>query len=198
MSFIVLALPRSRSFWLSKFLSYPPYKCSHDLILQSDSLKHLITNLSSVTGSVELGLGLAWPLLLNLLPETKIVVIRRDLNDVYRSLHRLGLYIPVEELEMRDKALEQCSQHPKVKSYSFEDLGNPECCKEIFEYCLNCEWDETWYRAYAGTNIQLDVPKRMQLNMERLAVINKIIAEAVSIDPSLEEFYAGQVPTRED
>ncbi len=198
MSFIILALPRSRSYWLSKFLSYPPYRCAHDLILRSDSLKHLITNLTSVTGSVELGLGVAWPLLFNLLPETKVIVIRRHLNDIYRSLHRLGLYIPIEELEMRDKALEHCSQHPKVKSYSFEDLDNPEICKEIFEYCLNCNWNQAWYRAYAGINIQLNVPKRMQLNMERLPIINKIISEAVEIDPSLKEYHVGSVSTRKD
>ncbi len=177
MSFLILALPRSRTYWLSNYLSYPPHQCGHDVILECNSLKEYIDKLNSVTGSIE-QLGSAWPAILRLLPGTKIVVVRRPVQEIYQSLIKVGIAIPLEELYRLDDQLEQCSYHPGVKSISFYDLNEPAYCKWLFEYCLDCKWDQDWYTRLATQNLQIDISRQMFINRLRYPVVQSILQEA--------------------
>jgi hypothetical protein len=190
MSFLILCLPRSRSYWISKYLSYPPFECGHDIILKSNSLKEFITNFSELTGSVELNFGVVWQSLTRLFPETKIVVVRRSVDDVYESLRTVGVYIPQEELRIRHAALINCAKFPGVSSIDYKDLNDPECCEWLFEHCLDQKWDEKWYKEFAHQKLQMEVRQRMQIMRNRVPVTNSILLEAAAVvDLTYKEQY---------
>lgn len=76
--FIILGLPRSRTYWLSKFLG-----CIHEGIYYYPDYGDFIK-------STEIGDSTtAYPLVKKFIGECKKVIIHRDLNEVKQSLGRL-------------------------------------------------------------------------------------------------------------
>lgn len=197
MSFMIFSMPRSRSYWMSQYLSYPPHTVGHDVILKADNLKGLIREYSALSGSVELSTVLGWQYFMTLFPETRIVTVRRPVDEVHQSLLNVGLYTPMEILEMRDRALIACSRHPRVQAIEYRDLSNPDCCQWLFEYCLNMPWDPDWYKDLANQNLQCEVLQKAMLNNKRLPIMEKILLEAAAVTPEiLKENYDGNIPTR--
>lgn len=159
--FIVLALPRSRTAWLSEFLSYPPKKCGHDIAAESSSIADFINRLSPLDGTCETGAVLGWKLLRTVFPEAKIIVITRPMLEIKRSFARFGI-VPLDgELESRRLMLDACSASPGVTTFEYEQLDDPMVCKWIFETCLEIECGRWWYESLAGTNIQVDMGKQL-------------------------------------
>lgn len=198
MSFMIFAMPRSRSYWMSRYLSYPPHTVGHDVILKADNLAGLIREYSALSGSVELSAVLGWQYFMTFFPESKVVTVRRPVDEVFKSLLNVGLYTPIELLEIRDRALIACSRHPRVQAIEYRDLANPDCCRWLFEYCLNTRWDPDWYRELASQNLQCEVFQKAMLNNKRLPIMEKILLEAAAVAPEiLKEHYDRQIPSRE-
>jgi hypothetical protein len=185
MSFMIFSMPRSRSYWMSQYLSYPPHTVGHDVILKADNLTGLIREYSALSGSVELSAVLGWQYFMSFFPETRVVTVRRPVDDVFKSLLNVGLYTPIPILEMRERALIACSQHPRVEAITYKDLDNPDCCRWLFEYCLNMKWDEEWYKHLASQNLQCEVLQKAMLNNKRLHIMEKILLEAAAVTPEI-------------
>src|SRR5664279_2954834 len=89
--FVVLAMPRSRSYWLSRFLSAGGWHCGHDELRHMRSLDDVRSWLAQpLTGTVETAAGPFWRLLMDLAPDARVVVLRRPVAEVVDSLVRLG------------------------------------------------------------------------------------------------------------
>lgn len=159
MSFVVYSLPRSRSFWLSKFLTYGDWLCSHDETNHFRSLDDVRSWLGRAnTGSVETTASPFW----RLIPDVKTVVLRRPVNEVVDSLEKLGMVQNREAvravIQRYDRKLDQiCHRVPNVLSVTFEELKEEATCKKVFEHVLPYEHDHGWWSSMADVNLQMNM-----------------------------------------
>jgi hypothetical protein len=175
--FFILTLPRSRSKWLSAFLSYKGAIVGHDTAVNCDSVGDFVAAVSMMRGTVETGAMIAWQALVLKFPESKFIAVRRPVDDVMISLQRCGVQVPYTELRERAKMLEDFSYYPGVKSCSYEDLKSQWVCRDIFETCLGVPFDPDWYAKLAATNIQIDIKACMALLRNRASMLSKLKAE---------------------
>ena len=167
--FVVFALPRSRTHWLSAFLSYGGWHCGHDEVRHCRSLDDVRAWLNQpMVGSVETAASPFWRLLPKLAPEARVVVVRRPVEDVARSLIATGTIAAEPDalmapLRRYDRKLEQIERRlPGVLSVSFADLEQEATCALVFEHCLQMSHDHDRWERLAAVNIQehLSVPLR--------------------------------------
>lgn len=160
--FLVLGLPRSRTAWLARFLSYPPWSCGHEDARHLRSMADVRSWLSqSYVGSAETSLARWWPLIPKIAPELRIVVVRRPVGEVVDSLMRLGFAFDRERLTgvMRklDHALDQVERHIPCLRVTFAELAGEAHCRRVFEHCLGQPFDRDWWLSLADDNIQCDM-----------------------------------------
>lgn len=160
--FIIFSLPRSRTTWLSKFLSYGQWHCGHDELRHMRGLDDVKSWLAQpFTGSVETAAAPWWRLLKKYRPDVRMLVIRRSVEDVVGSLMRLELGFDRAEMTklMRslDAKLAQIERRMDAPSVRFEDLNDIRYCSAIFQFCLDRPFDKeaTWrYAQLRDQNIQ--------------------------------------------
>lgn len=166
MSFIVYSLPRSRSFWLSRFLSYNGYETGHDEIIRFRSYDDIVSWFKLGMGSVETGASPFWR---TAPTNIKTITIRRNPDDVIQSLLKCGTFdIPKMEKTIRylDKKLDQIEARvPGVISYSYDDLKRESTCKAIFEHCLPFKHDHKRWQKLDRLNLQINLPHQMNYMM---------------------------------
>lgn len=161
--FIVFGMPRSRTAWLARFLSYGDWHCGHEELRHARSLDDVRSWLAQpCTGTAETAAAPWWRLARHLRSDLRVVVVRRDVTDATDSLMRLGLFADrtaVERLMLRlDRKLEQISRRvPDALSVRFEDLEREEVCAAVFEHCLPYQHDPDWWKLWAPVNIQCDM-----------------------------------------
>src|ERR1035437_9570619 len=110
--FVIYALPRSRTYWLSKLLSDGLTVCLHDPCVYTHTVQGLVDLLQKPnTGVIDTGLCELW----QLMPQVKTAVIRRPIAEVVKSLDKFGFgkslgVDVVSTLEVRAKCLDQISR----------------------------------------------------------------------------------------
>lgn len=182
MTFIVLSLPRSRSAWIARFLSYRGARCGHDLATQCGSLNELTALLrGEYRGTAETGAMVGWRALRRRMPDAKMAVVRRPVAEVYQSLARFGLDGDAlrNELLERDAMLDELSKVHGVRSFSFADLDHIDACRDLFEHCLGEPFDWEWWESLATVNVQIDVAERLRFLQVNRSRINAIKREAM-------------------
>lgn len=175
--FFILSLPRSRSYWLSQFLSYQGAKVGHDLSTLCGSVAELKARITAVAGTCETGAVLGWKVLLEEFPGARMVVIQRSPFDVWNSLAALGLETDLQDLIHKWQLLRDCGK--QTRAFSFSDLKSESACREIFEYCLQLEFDREWWLELRDRNLQVDLPSRIQqliTNSVKIAALKAEIA----------------------
>jgi hypothetical protein len=177
--FIVYGLPRSRTFWLSRFLSYGDWNCGHDELRHLRSMDDVKSWFSQPnTGTVETGAAPWW----RLAPSgIKTVTIRRNPADVIESLVRIGFdRARVSELVRRlDAKLDQIEARvPGVLSVRYEDLDSEETCARIFEHCLPYRHDPRWFAIMAPMKLQINMPALMRYCIAHKPQLDKLAAQA--------------------
>lgn len=166
--FVIFSLPRSRTHWLSAYLSYGGWHCGHDEVRHSRSLDDVRSWLSQpLVGSVETAAAPFWRLLPTLCPEARVVVVRRPVDEVAQSLIAAGVAGEPDALAAAlrryDRKLEQIERRlVGVLSVRFADLADEATCAQVFEHCLGLPHDHDWWQRLAAVNIQepLSVPLR--------------------------------------
>jgi GNAT superfamily N-acetyltransferase len=162
--FVIFALPRSRTYWLSRFLTIGDWQCGHDELLHCRSLDDVRSWLSQpCTGTVETLGAPFWRLLLKLAPDVRIVTVRRPIAEVAGSLARAGLtFDPAEMtrlLQRLDRKLDQIEKRiPGVLRVNYADLMRWETCARLFEHCLPYYHDQDRWAALARQNLQISLP----------------------------------------
>lgn len=162
--FIVYGLPRSRTYWLSRFLTHGETKCGHDelrYIRGLDDIKSLLSMPSY--GSVETAAAPWWRLIHAMRPDIRTVIVRRPVLDVVDSLLAAGL--PVSDrhalwVAMRrlDRKLDQIKARvPGVLEVSFDDLRREETCARVFEHCTGQVLGSRWWRHMSAQHLTIDM-----------------------------------------
>jgi hypothetical protein len=215
--FFVLGLPRSRTAWLSRFLTYREWTCGHEDLRHLRSLDDAKSWLSQpFAGSAETALAPFWRLLLRYAPEARIVIVRRPVDQVVASLMRLDMGVGAFDpdrlaIAMRrlDCKLDQIAARARnVVHVQFADLDREETCARIFEHCLPYSHDPQWWGFLAEMNLQASMPALMrylaafgpqlqrvalqakQAMLVDLAIKSDTPIEGVEIHPeSFETFY---------
>lgn len=184
--FIIYGLPRSRTYWLSQFLSYGQWAVSHEETRHMRSIEDLKSFLSQdYIGSSETAASPGWRLIQHYRPDCKALVVRRPVFDVVDSLMKIPLaeFIykrPVLENGMSylNRYLDQIErEHPNVLSVKFEDLHDRETCKRIFEFCLEQPFEQTWWEAWAPINVQINTVALLRYRHAFRAQIDRFKAE---------------------
>jgi GNAT superfamily N-acetyltransferase len=166
-AFIVYALPRSRTAWLSQFLSYGEWHCGHDEVRHLRGLDDVASWFSQpFTGTVETAAAPFWRTVARLTPDIKVVVVRRPVAEVVASLMKVGSFDQEAlEAEMKrlDRKLEQIERRmPNVLSVKFADLADEAVCAELFEHCLPYRHDRARWELLSQLNVQINFTAEMR------------------------------------
>lgn len=196
--FVVFALPRSRTAWLSHFLSYGGWSCGHDEVRRMRSLDDCRRWFSQPqVGSTETAIAPWWRLLREWHPELRAIVIRRSIDEVLESYRRCGIPGDLDAhataLSRLDAKLAQISSRwPGTLEVSFDDLRNEAACGAVFEYALGLEHDRTWWNLLARMNIQISLGPLMKYCMTYRAQIDKLAQQATHT--SRAKLFAKRIP----
>jgi hypothetical protein len=193
--FVVMGLPRSRTAWLSKFLSYGGFFCGHEELRHMRTLDDVRAWLSQpLTGASETLAAPYWRLLAKLAPSARVVIVRRPIADVVESILRIpaGRALPFDRphltraVQFLDAKLAQASVRlPGALCVSFADLENEGTCARIFEHCLPLPHDSDWWRGWAAINVQCDfnsLRRYAQAFAPQLAKLGEIAAYRMRAD----------------
>ena len=162
--FIIYALPRSRTAWLSKFLTYGEWFCGHDETRNVRSMADVKSWFAQPnTGLADDGAAPWWRMVQQHAPNIRTVVVRRPVDEVVTSLMNLGITFDRNLLQstMRrlDAKLDQIEARiPGALSVSFDDLRDEEVCQRVFEHCLPYAHDHAWWSSLTNQNIQINMP----------------------------------------
>ncbi len=175
-NFIILGLPRSRTAWLSTFLTYDPWTCGHDIlkgIYTKTDLRDFF--MRPYTGASDTGLIEYLNVLRPL--DLKVVIVLRPVQEVEKSLKSLGLPSDSLFLSYLENLLKVESERPGVKTFRYEDLKRQSVCREIFEHCLDLPFDVPWWKELKDLNIQTDIKKDLRSIQGNLKEILKFREE---------------------
>lgn len=186
--FVIFALPRSRTYWLSKFLSAGEWHCGHDELRYCRSLDDAKAWLSQpYTGTVETAAAPWWRLLRAYAPNARVVTIRRPVEEVVASLLRIdGVVFEPSALTKRMRQLDAKlgqieARVANCRSFRYEDMRRPNVCRDIFQFCLSGQgeppiWDHRRWDGLATQNLQCSLPamvRYIRANFEQLEKLAK-------------------------
>ena len=161
-----MGLPRSRTAWLAKFLSYSGFRCGHEELLHMRSLDDVRSWLAQpMTGTAETAAAPYWRLLRKMAPDARVVVVRRPVEDAVASFMRLETAEtgPLDRKALTaafrygDAKLQQiAARWPGALAVDFAGLDHEETCARVFEHCLPYRHNPAWWRLLAPINVQCD------------------------------------------
>lgn len=159
--FIVYTAGRSRTAWLSEFLTYGKCHCFNEVAIKFRDIEQVKAFFSTPgIGSAETAVAPGWQLINHLVPRIKSVVVNRPLEEIIESFGRVA---PIDEEKLRHiiayeiRCMEKISQQPNVLTVNFRDLTKPDVCAAIFEHCTPYRFDYDWWLSLSDKNIQSDV-----------------------------------------
>jgi GNAT superfamily N-acetyltransferase len=158
--FVVFSLPRSRTYWLSRWLAYAEWQCGHEELRHCRSLADVNSWLAQpFTGTIETAGAPFWRLLP---PEVRLATVRRPIGEVIASLYRSGLAfderLMCRHLAYLDRKLDQVERRLGARRWMFADLATESGCASLFEYCTGLPHDPAWYAYLAPANLQVSAP----------------------------------------
>jgi hypothetical protein len=173
--YMVFSAGRSRTMWLSAFLTYGICVCHFEATAKVSSLQEVLTMLSIPgMGAAETLAAPAWPLLLTAEPRLRVVVVRRPTEEILASLvaaTRDQIQLDLEKLRHLlayvRRALDKLSLQPQTLTVDFSELAQEATCVAIFEHCLPYKHDSGWWKFIAAKNINPDVVRLAALYAQR-------------------------------
>lgn len=176
--FLVFSLPRSRSAWLSVFLSTAGHGVGHDIGAESRSPEDFLGRLLRLRGSCETGAAFAWDLIRKALPRARFAVVLRDPEAVIESLERFGFSGQREEMFRRYDQLRAISAFPGVFTTSFDALADEGRASALHRHCTGGEPPAGWWAQLDPLNIQVDMARWVARLRQNQAQIQTLKAEA--------------------
>jgi hypothetical protein len=185
--FVIFALPRSRTAWLSKFLSYRDWTCGHEQIRYFRNLDDIKSWLAKEkTGTVETAGASFWRLLQKYRPDARVAVIWRPVDEVVDSLMRTGVRfdkaVLTEAMKRGEAKLEQvAARWPDCLWIKYHHMGSAHTCRKIFSHCLPYQWDREWWLEHAEENIQVSLPAFMRYVDANIKQINALALQSKNV-----------------
>lgn len=179
--FVVLGMPRSRTAWLSKVLSYGGFICLHEPSPDFRDLADLINLLHAPNvGISDSGLTLLWRQIVAARPDVRIVAVRRPIADVIDSCHAVGLHGIEGNIERIERALTEVEQRPGTLCVDYDDLNHFDCVATIFAFCLRQALPLDRWSHYQDLNIQADVGQTFERVAANIVGIRRVFGEAMT------------------
>ena len=182
--FIIFALPRSRTKWLSEWLAYDGRKVGHDIAIECATPDEFLERLSGLAGTVETSAMLAWRLLRSRLPNARFMTVRRPVEDVRASFARFGITPQPDELEERDAMLDALEDDLARNGRDFFRVRFDQLGDEIIRCALFHELTGVLLPLHHDIrfrrNIQIDLPARMAYlaaNQDRIQNLKRTVRE---------------------
>lgn len=179
--FLILSLPRSRSAWIAYWLRYAGKVVGHDVAVECASIADFRAKLSLMDGSCETGAVLGWRLIREQMPDCKLVVVMRSVEEVTSSLAKFGLVVPAEELQARAVMLGMVASLPGTMVLAYSQLSDPLVCQALWEHVLELPFDWQWWQRCESTHVEVDMRARLQrlmLNAPHLAALKAEVSAA--------------------
>lgn len=187
--FVVLALPRSRTAWLAKFLAPGQLRCGHDLAIECESVHDFVSYFvdgdQPLAGTIETGSVEGFAALRALMPAAQFIVIRKSEHEVILSLAKLGIsgHEVEDQVCARGRMLDAVSAEPGVITIRHSALASEACCAYLFQLCTGLTHDSARWQRLAGINVQIDMAERHGLLRERAEAIAKLKHSAQAFGP---------------
>lgn len=165
-SFIIHALGRSRTAWLSEFLSYGNWSCLHEQAMYLRHPNEMRAFFSRPrTGYAETAASFGWPLIQQACPDMKQIVIDRHPDDAGAAMlaHCRAAGVPLDEskvahiFERNHRVLRKIAGLPGTLSLNYRDLSTEDGCRTVFEACLPYEWDRAWWQEMDQRHVEADL-----------------------------------------
>jgi len=159
-SFLICGYPRSRTMWLSKFLSVPGISvCTHEACEFAGSAGEFWDNAERyapgdlIYGNSDSANVYVLPALLAERPMTKVLWIERDLKKVAQSMRAAGM--PFEDKALLNlEMMRELHQDHIDMSVDFDNLIYGNVCHFVWEFCLpGVPWDWGRWGLYADQKI---------------------------------------------
>jgi hypothetical protein len=178
--FIIYTAGRSRTAWLSEFLTYGKYICHNEIAVQFRSMAQVQRFFSNPwVGTAETGAAPGWRLVKAVCPTIRTAVVRRGESDILESFFKLyadnGLRCDEDRLvkiiRYEQRCLEQIAREPGTLVVDFEALEGMAACRQVFEHCLPYEFDAAWWRRMAERNVQSPVRKIVEYYQSNVSAV---------------------------
>lgn len=180
--FLILSLPRSRSAWLSRFLTYGGWHCGHDEAVRWRSMEDARAWFSmDRTGSAETSIAPFWRLFP---PHVRLVTVRRPVMEVVESCIRAGAPERARgrletALRRHDRKLDQIERRvPGLLRVEYADLASETVCARLFKHCLGLPHDSRRWSRLDRENIQIDFPWMIRYMEAHREHVEKLSATA--------------------
>lgn len=181
--FVIFGLPRSRTYWLSQFLSYSGWHCGHEELRHVRSVDDIKTWLAlPQTGTAETAAAPWWRTLRQLAPDARVVIVRRPVDEVIASLTKLGIAFDrtalADAVKKLAAKLDQIERRwPGALAVTFDELGTEDGCERVFEHCLPFRHDPDWWAKAASLNLQCDMPALLRYAQAYMPQLSKVAAQ---------------------
>jgi hypothetical protein len=154
-NFIILSLPRSRTAWLSLYLTLAGLPCEHELIGTSDSFEAAIAKIKSKgIGSCDTSQIFRLKELKDQL-DPRILIIKRNVNDVIDSLSKIGITGIDEFIIKQAQLIEEASQDKEALTIKYEDIDSR--IEEIYSYLSGgLEFNQEIYKRLRDYNVKFN------------------------------------------
>lgn len=164
--FIVYALPRSRTAWLARLLSYGDWRCHHETAITMRNVADIEALFSRPnTGAAETAAAPAWQIIRHHVPNIRTVVVRRPVEDVIAATLAISLKggFVYDEAKLRvnmnrvARALDKAAAEPGALVVDYASLNEQDTCAAIFEHCLPYRLPQHWWDRLRDRKVQADV-----------------------------------------
>ena len=149
--FIVFSTSRSRSTWLSAFLTEWATLCGHDQLCHSRSFDDIKSWFSQPDiGTVETAAASWWRSLERYAPNARVATLRRPADEIIDSLQRQGVEFDITYMTRaiwrQYRKLDQIAKRlPNVQECTFDGLTSQETCESVFQHLLGRPCQEGWW-----------------------------------------------------
>jgi hypothetical protein len=162
-NYFITGFPRSRTSWLANFFTYKDSYCYHELSRQGRNVYDLVAKMStrkeSYVGTSDCGFSFYYEDILKLLPNSKIVIIERDIEDVKDSLSEFvgGWNDKLNDIiDITNKKLSELSSKYDCKFVNYISLEDKYIIRGLWEYLIpEIEWDEERFNQLDETRVCL-------------------------------------------
>lgn len=158
--FLILALPRSRTAWLSNFLTYGNIRCQHEIV-GKEGIDRLRPNLRNGThqfhGNADTLAAVYLEQILDEIPDVRLVVVLRRPSQVIASLIAKGFKGSDYAISRLAPMIDRATQIEGALTVNFEDLSRESTLRALQEHVAPGEPFHRWrFHEQIRLNVQMD------------------------------------------